>query len=81
VNTLAEVLQSFLDLRSDVKNLIATLRELNNHLGSLERSVKVIGEVSKTFQKSEATLKRLVKEMEKTNQNIGAILNILKEVK
>ena len=78
---MAEVIQTFLELKTDVKNLITVLQELNNHLGSLERSVKVIGGVSKTFRKSEATLKRLVEEMEKTNNNMGMILEVLKEVK
>jgi ABC-type transporter Mla subunit MlaD len=78
---MAEVLKAFLDMKNDVKNLITVLRELNNHLGQLEKSIKVVEEVSKTFQKNEANLKRLIDEMEKTNKNIGMILEVLKEVK
>ena len=78
---MAEVIQTFLDLKTDVKNLITVLQELNNHIGDLEKSVKVVEGLFKTFQKNEKVITKMVIELERLNNNFQLLEKIIKELK
>jgi cell division protein FtsB len=76
-----ETINVIVDLRKDMKTLIATLQALNNHLTTLQKAVTVMEKLQKTVEANEGNLKKLIDEMEATNKNIDAVLALLKELK
>ena len=71
----------FTGMRKDMKDLIVVLRELNKHLGDLNKAVKVMDALQKTLNANQGTLTKLVSEMEETNENIKGVLDIVKAMK
>ena len=68
-------------MKTDVKNLITVLQELNNHIGDLEKSVKVVEGLSKILQKNEKVITKMVIELERLNNNFQLLEKIIKELK
>lgn len=66
----------FKDLRTDVKNLIATLQALNKEFGTLKKAIESMGKLQRTMERNEGVLKRLVDGIEEMNENISNLLKI-----
>ena len=64
---MSELFQLFSDLRTDMKELIKTLKELNNHLSTLKMTAD--------------SMEKFTKEMKKVNEGIDEVLGFFKELK
>lgn len=58
--TLSEVLRSFLDMQTDMKALIVQLKILNNHLSTMEKTVKSIDKFAKEIRVSNEQMSKLI---------------------
>jgi len=57
---LSDVLRSFLDMQTDMKALIAQLKILNNHLSTMEKTVKSIDKFAKEIHESNKQMSKLI---------------------
>lgn len=57
---MSDVLRSFLDMQTDMKALIAQLKILNNHLSTMEKTVKSIDKFAKEIRESNKQMSKLI---------------------
>lgn len=57
---MSEVLRSFLDMQTDMKALIVQLKILNNHLSTMEKTVKSIDKFAKEIRVSNEQMSKLI---------------------
>jgi len=77
---MSDIVKAIVDLRQDVKTLIHELKEVNNHLGTLEKTNTLIEKLTSTLERNEPNLEKLLTELGKLNKTTEALSNIAKEL-
>jgi len=73
---MSDIVKAILDLRQDVKTLVHALEEVNNHLGTLEKTNTLIEKLTSALERNEPNFKGLLTELGKLNKTTEVLSNI-----